>query len=206
MLHLKSVEELLLDVSWLTPTGRPDGFYAIDLANEFHNRSVKDVWSNRKTTSTTVGSVSEYGAIDALFLRPLRLRLQAIWGRRSLGKHVRANRGRVIHYIAIQSRRSIMLDPTRSDPDTHKLTWSRDAVLKGAGTIEDTLDSFNAKFMYDSNSLWVVDDIPIWDDDVQEVYDCPGPDVYDVDRALVEALACLPTPTEELLGEVEMGL
>lgn len=54
-----------------------------------------------------------------------------------------------------------MLDPTQSDLDIYKLTWLRDAILKRASTIKHTLGSFNAKFIYNSDSLQVINNIPI---------------------------------------------
>ena len=200
--HRRAIAGTLL----VNPTGRPDGFYPIDLANEFLNRSIKDIWSSRKTSSTTVRTASEYGALDAIFLRPLRVQFQSVWGRNSLGKHERKNRGRVINYLAIQSQHSIAPDSRRDNPVSQKLKWSKDIILDGSNTIESTMDAFNTKFKYEVDNEVSTEDIPIWDIDAAEVLGSLSLDESTVDMALVEELNALPSPPEELLEDIEEGL
>ena len=206
--HVKSEEcrRAIAGTLLVNPTGRPDGFYAIDLANEFLNRSIKDIWSSRKTSSTTIRTASEYCALDAIFLRPLRAQLQCVWGRNSLGKHERKNRGKVINYLAVQSQYSIVPNSARSDPASQKLKWSRDTTLDGAGTIERTMSTFNTRFMYDADEILSIDDIPLWGDGGVELSSGLSSDETTIDIALVEALNELPQPSEELFDEIEEGL
>ena len=133
----------------VNPSGRRDGFYAIDLANEFLNRDIKAVWANRRTSTTTVKDISEYCTIDAIYLRALRLCLHTLWGRNVHGKHTHSNRASVIRHLARGFYFSMKPDSRRSDAEEMGLAWCKNIYALGWRNLETILKTYNERFLYD---------------------------------------------------------
>ena len=107
------VQRALAAALFVNPSGRRDGFFAIDLANEFLNRDIKEVWANRRTSSTSVKKLSEYCTLNSIFFKPLKDKLHQLWGRRVIGNHARSNRGGVVRHLSKNLHRSMTHDTSR---------------------------------------------------------------------------------------------
>jgi len=110
-------------------SGKQDGFYAIDLANEFLIRDVKEVWANRRTSTTSVRQLSEFCTLNSIFLRPLSRKLHALCGVITrLENTLAANRKSVVLPLARELRLSMREDLDRKP---YNLKWAEDKLVSG---------------------------------------------------------------------------
>jgi uncharacterized protein DUF6589 len=194
-----AVSRMIVGLFFVNPSGRRDGFFAIDLANEYLNREIKDVWETRRHSTLSVNRLAEYCTVDAIFLKPARRTLESIWGRRALGTHNRANRGRVLQRMAWNFRITMKRDDRRAK--VTNLDWSKDLFVKGYASLDKAIEGFNNKFMYDAAEDDAEVEIDIWEGDEPAII---TGDTVDAD--LYQCLEELPSPGEELMDELHAGL
>jgi hypothetical protein len=193
------VSRMIAGLFFVNPSGRRDGFFAIDLANEYLNREIKDVWETRRHSALSVNKLAEYCTVDAIFLKPARRILESMWGRRALGKHNRANRGRVLQRMAWNFRITMERDDRRAK--VTNLDWSKDLFVKGYDSLDKAVEGFNSKFMYDAADDDAEVEIQIWEGDEPAIITGDT-----VDPDLCQYLEELPSPGEELMDELHAGL
>jgi hypothetical protein len=191
-----AVSRMIASLFFVNPSGRRDGFFAIDLANEYLNREIKNVWSTRHHSTLSVNRLAEYCTVDAIFLKPARRALESLWGRRALGKHNRANRGRVLQRMAWNFRITMKRDDRRAK--ITNLDWSKDLFLKGYASLDKAVEGFNGKFTAEDDAEV---EINIWEGDEPAII---TGDMVDAD--LCQYLEELPSPGEELMDELRTGL
>jgi hypothetical protein len=140
----KEIADAIAATLLVNPSRKRDGFYAIDLANEFLNKDVKEVWANRRTSTASVRQLSEFCTLNSIFLRPLARKLNALWGHNSAGKHTRANRKSVILPLARELRVSMREDLNRTP---YNLKWAEDKLMSGMKILYKRIGDFNNKFI-----------------------------------------------------------
>jgi hypothetical protein len=140
----KEIADAIAATLLVNTSGEPDGFYAIDLANEFFNKNVKEVWANRRTSTTSVRQLSEFCTLNSIFLRPLSRKLHALWGHNSAGKHTRSNRKSVVLPLARELRVSMREDLNRTP---YNLGWAEDKLVSGMKILRKRIGDFNNKFI-----------------------------------------------------------
>ncbi|KAF7857268.1 hypothetical protein EAF04_009509 [Stromatinia cepivora] len=89
----------LASVLLVNPSGRKDGWYPIDLANEFVNRDIKDQWSFRRYSTQAVTDIALYCTLNAVFFGPLRKVFYQLFGRTIHPRHNHRNRGIIIRTL-----------------------------------------------------------------------------------------------------------
>jgi hypothetical protein len=104
-------KKALLAALLVNPSGRPDGWYPIDLSNEQLNRDIKDTWSYRHSSTSDVRFTTEYGTINGMFLRRLANNIFSIHSRPASGTHPPANRSNDIYVILREIYDSINSKP-----------------------------------------------------------------------------------------------
>lgn len=129
----------------VNPSGIKDGFYALDLANEFHNRDIKDVWVDRHSSSiTSVQSLATFCTLNTIFIKPVRQIFHHLWGRNLSGKHTEAARAKLLENIARCFRNTMKPNLLRR----RKLKWSKDILNIGLNKLIDSaLLDYNTRFL-----------------------------------------------------------
>jgi hypothetical protein len=84
----------------VNPTGKLDGFYPIDSANEYLNKSIKDTWAIRHSSASNIESVTEYATVNGIYLEPLAKGITAMYAQVGFSLHPPATRSRDLCHIA----------------------------------------------------------------------------------------------------------
>ena len=169
----REVQQAISSALLLNPTGREDGWFAVDLGCEFVNRYVKEQWRYRRTSTASVQDLSEFCTLNSIFFGSLRSKLQELWGRTIRPRHTATNRGNLLKLLAKNIFKSMAYDNSREDE-----------VIPGVSVLYDKaylmllgqLTKFNEKFLY-----YADDDVDVENDLVVAVDHAeyaPGP-VYD---------------------------
>jgi hypothetical protein len=109
----------------VNPTGKLDGFYPIDLANEYLNKSIKDTWAIRHSSASNMESVTEYATVNGIYLEPLAKGITAMYAQAGFGLHPPATRSRELCHIARLISSSIWKTPA---PPLGTLTPAQERV------------------------------------------------------------------------------
>lgn len=175
--------QLIASALLVNPSGTHDGFYPIDLANEFHNRDIKEVWSDRHSSSTSsVQKLATFCTLNTIFIKTVRHVFHHLWGKNTAGKHTEAARGKLLENIARCFRITMKPNTLR----TRKLKWSQDVLVTGRKKIASSaLWDYNAKFLLDSTNSEETVQV-IWEEDVQPEEDT-GNNIVEVDNDIINA-------------------
>jgi hypothetical protein len=132
----------------VNPTGATDGWYPIDLCNEYHNRDIKDVWASRRTSTASVRQLSEFCTVNTIFLKPLRTKFHDLWGRNTSGHHIRAERSSTVLNLALQLRTTMKNFHSERNLYGSDLKWSVDTYQAAYKKLPQRICDYNERFLF----------------------------------------------------------
>ena len=113
----------------VNPSGKRDGWFPIDLANESLNRDIKDVRANRRTSTSFVRlELSEFCTLNAIFFKPLMHKIHSLWGRNTAGNHTRLPRNTLLLNLPRCLRRTMSKNKRTV---LRNIDWSKDYYVVG---------------------------------------------------------------------------
>lgn len=135
----------------VNPSGTTDGWYPIDLCNEYHNRDIKDVWASRRTSTASVRQLSEFCTVNTIFLKPLKTKFHNLWGHNTSGNHRRAERSSTVLNLAIQLRTTMKNFYSQRNLYGSDLKWSIDAYEVAYKKLPQRIRDYNERFLFHTN-------------------------------------------------------
>ena len=132
----------------VNPTGATDGWYPIDLCNEYHNRDIKDVWASRRTSTASVRQLSEFCTVNTIFLKPLRTKFHDLWGRNTSGHHTHAERSSTVLNLALQLRTTMKNFHSERNLYGSDLKWSVDTYDVASKKLPQRIRDYNERFLF----------------------------------------------------------
>jgi hypothetical protein len=135
----------------VNPSGTMDGWYPIDLCNEYHNRDIKDVWNSRRTSTASVRQLSEFCTVNTIFLKPLKTKFHDLWGRNTSGQHRRAERSSTVLNLAVQLRATMKNFYSERNLYGSDLKWSIDTYEAAYKKLPQRVCDYNERFLFRVN-------------------------------------------------------